>query len=423
MRCLGHILLALSLTLPGVAAAEVRDVPAGGGALARAVTTAQAGDTLRLRPGRHAGGLKITRPLTIACAEGAEIDGGGAGSVLAVTAARVEITGCLITGSGSDHETIDSGVRLLKGATGARVTGNRLRGNLYGVDIHGARDALVAGNVIEGRRDHRMNSRGNGVYVWNAPGSDVIGNDIRWGRDGIFVNTSHSNAFRNNRFRDLRFAVHYMYANRSEVTGNLSVGNHLGYAVMYSKRVKVTGNVSVDDAQHGVMLNYTNSSKVAGNLVVDGREKCLFIYNAHKNEISGNRFERCRIGVHFTAGSERNAIYGNAFVGNRMQVKYVGTKWLDWSHEGRGNYWSDFAAYDLDGDGRADTPYRPNDSMDHILWTQPAAKLLLGAPAVQLVKWAQSAFPALLPGGVIDRHPLMRPVEIAVPEWEMRHDS
>ena len=182
-------------------------------------------------------------------------------------------------------------------------------------------------------------------------------------------------------------------------------------------------NISIDDDKHGVMLNYTNSSRIEGNLVVGGKDKCLFIYNAHKNAITGNRFERCGIGVHFTAGSERNAMSDNAFVGNRTQVKYVGTKWVDWSHEGRGNYWSDFAAYDIDGDGLADTPYRPNDSMDHVLWTQPSAKLLLGAPAVQMVRWAQSAFPALLPGGVVDSAPMMRPVAIAVPDWETRHDG
>lgn len=415
--------LAFCLSLPGPAAAATVDVPAGGEALARAIETAGAGDVLRLGPGRHEGGHEISKPLTIRCAEGAEIDGGGHGSVLTVTAADVTVTRCHIHGSGDSHETLDSGVRLLKGGDGARVIGNTLIGNLYGVDIHGARNALVAGNVIEGRQDHRMNDRGNGVYVWNAPGADVIGNDIRWGRDGIFVNTSHSNRFRGNRFRDLRFAVHYMYANRSEVRGNLSIGNHLGYAVMYSKRVKVLDNVSVNDAQHGVMLNYTNSSEVRGNLVLKGDQKCLFVYNAHKNDVSGNRFERCGIGVHFTAGSERNAIHGNAFVGNRTQVKYVGSRWVDWSFEGTGNYWSDFAAYDLDGDGRADTPYRPNDSMDHVLWTQPAAKLLMGAPAVQLVKWAQSAFPALLPGGVVDTAPLMRPVDIPVPDWEMQHDG
>ena len=55
-------------------------------------------------------------------------------------------------------------------------------------------------------------------------------------------------------------------------------------------------------------------------------------------------------------------------------MKYVAIKWVEWSEDGRGNYWSDFAAYDVDGDGLADAPYCPNDSMDHVLWTQPAPR-------------------------------------------------
>jgi nitrous oxidase accessory protein len=146
-----------------------------------------------------------------------------------------------------------------------------------------------------------------------------------------------------------------------------------------------------------------------------GTEKCTFIYNAHRNAIVGNRFENCEIGIHFTAGSERNRLSANAFIGNRNQVKYVGTRYIEWSDEGRGNYWSDHPAFDLDGDGLADSPFRPNDLMDHILWSQPAAKLLLGSPAVQLVRWSQATFPAILPGGVVDSHPLMVAPEIAVP--------
>ncbi len=408
--------LALALLASPAMAAE-REVPARPGALAAAIEAAEAGEVLLLAPGVHEGGVQIERPLALRGRAGATVVGPGTGSVISVLAPDVEIGGLEIRGSGSSHETIDSGIRLGRKAARALVRGNRLLGNLYGVDIHGARNARVAGNVIEGRRDHRMNARGNGVYVWNAPGAVVEGNDIRWGRDGIFVNTSKKNTFRNNRFRDLRFAVHYMYAHSSTVEGNLSIGNDLGYAIMYSKRVKVLGNASVGDAEHGIMLNYANSSEVRGNLVLNGANRCAFIYNAHKNRIEDNRFEGCAIGIHFTAGSERNAISGNAFIANRTQVKYAGTRWMDWSEEGRGNHWSDFAAFDLDGDGIADAPYRPNDAMDHVLWRQPAAKWLLGAPAVQLVRWAQAAFPALLPGGVIDSHPLMRPVEVRLPDW------
>lgn len=98
-----------------------------------------------------------------------------------------------------------------------------------------------------------------------------------------------------------------------------------------------------------------------------------------------------------------------------MQVKYVGTRFVDWSHEGRGNYWSDNPAFDLDGNGIADRPYRPNDVMDVVLWTLPSAKALVSSPAVQMVRWAQARFPALYPGGVVDSAPLMRPAIVPPP--------
>ena len=66
-------------------------------------------------------------------------------------------------------------------------------------------------------------------------------------------------------------------------------------------------------------------------------------------------------------------------------------------------------SYDLNGDGIADTAYRPNGIIDQIVWRAPVARLLLNSPAVSIVKWAQSQFPAILPGGVADSKPLMKP--------------
>lgn len=393
------------------ATARDRTVAAGSGALQSVVERAGPGDVVRLGPGDHQGPIVLTQPVQLTGEPGARLVGTGDGTVITITGADVTVSGLEVVGSGSSHQTLDSGIKATKTATNARILDNRLEGNLVGIDVHGATDTVVRGNVIVGRRDHRVNDRGNGIYIWNAPGTVVEGNNVRYGRDGIFVNTSRDNIFRDNRFEDLRFAVHYMYTNNSEVSGNVSLNNHIGYALMYSTDLIVRGNRSLGDRDHGIMLNYANRAAVEGNLVRRGAKKCLFMYNANKNRIAGNRFEACEIGVHFTAGSERNAITGNAFIGNRTQVKYVGSRWLDWSADGQGNYWSDHAAFDIDGDGMADLPYRPNDLMDHILWTQPAARLLLGSPAVQLIRWSQSAFPALLPGGVVDSKPLMKPVE------------
>jgi nitrous oxidase accessory protein len=405
--------LFLMLATP-LRAAEVHVAP-GKGTLATAIAGAAPGDVLILTGGAYLGPVILDRSLTLQGDGTATVDGQRQGTVITVTGDDVLLTGLHVTGSGADNQAIDSGIKVVKGADRTRIEGNRLTDNMHGVDIHGGRDTVIRGNIIEGRQNPRMNERGNGFYVWNSPGTVIENNQVRWGRDGIFANASKKNTFRNNIFRDLRFAVHYMYTHDSVVSGNVSIGNHLGFAIMFSDRVTLTDNLSLGDREHGVMLNFANGADVAGNLVRGGTKKCLFIYNAHKNLIANNRFQGCGIGIHFTAGSERNMLTGNAFIGNQEQVKYVGTRFMEWSFEGRGNFWSDHPAFDLNGDGIADGVYRPNDLMDHILWSQPAAALLTGSPAVQLVRWSQSSFPAILPGGVTDSHPLMQPHDIPVP--------
>ncbi|MBZ0215491.1 MAG: nitrous oxide reductase family maturation protein NosD [Fimbriimonadaceae bacterium] len=423
MKMCGHFIRFVSITVAagiflaatGISApvfAERIEVAPGRGLLAAAINGAQSGDTLMLLPGRHTGPVKVAKSLVIDGGGQAVVAGNGDGTVITVDAPDVEIRGLEVTGSGLLLETQDSGIFLTPNAARARISGNRIFENLIGIYVSGANDALVAGNRIVGRSDMRTNERGNGVQIWNAPGAVIEHNEISAGRDGIFVTTSKRNIFRNNLMYDVRFAVHYMYTNDSEVVGNISRGNHIGYAIMFSTGIAVRDNISAGDRDRGILFNYGNEVDVSGNLVVanasgQGPEKCLFIYNSNKNRFFGNYLSGCDIGIQFTAGSERNDIYRNAFVGNRTQVKYVGTRWLEWSAEGQGNYWSDNSAFDLDGNGIGDAAYRPNDLTDQIIWRYPAAKLLLNSPSIQVLKWAQSEFPALHPGGVIDSHPLM----------------
>lgn len=379
----------------------------GLGTLGEALSQAVEGAALQLQNGVYDGKIVIDKPLTIRGVEGTLIQGDGKGTVITIDAPDVLISGVTITGSGLLLETMDAGVLITTEGDRARIEDSHLQGNLIGVNVKGPDDAIIRGNKIVGRQDLRPNERGNGVHLWNTPGSMVEKNYFRHGRDGIFVNTSKKNVFHGNKFEKLRFAVHYMYTNQSEVSGNVSIGNHLGFALMYSDRLTMRNNRSIRDRDHGIMLNYANHAEITGNVVENGGEKCVFIYNSNRNLFEENRFEGCPIGVHFTGGSADNQFTANAFIANETQVKYVGSRWLDWATDGRGNYWSDHAAFDLDGDGIADSAYRPNDLMDQVLWAHPLAKLLINSPAVQLLRWVQTQFPALYPGGVIDTSPLM----------------
>jgi nitrous oxidase accessory protein len=401
------LFVAAVLLAPGASRAASLEVAPGGDNLRQAIAASHPGDILRLAPGLHAGPIRIDHPLTLQGEPGAVLDGRGEGRTIEVTGPDVAIRGLLIRHSGA-ADPMDAAIFLEQSARAAVVEENEIRDSLVGVYVHGAADALVRDNRIFGRTDLRMNERGNGIYVWNAPGAKIVGNDISGGRDGIFTNASRKNVFRGNRIQGARFAIHYMYNNDSEVMDNISRGNHAGYVIMYSNRLLVRGNVSEDDRDHGLLLNYANESRIEGNLVRRS-DKCVFIYNANKNLFQDNWLEGCVVGIHFTAGSERNQMTGNAFVHNRTQVMYVGTRSLDWSQNGRGNYWSDDPGFDLNGDGIADTAYRPNGIIDKVVWTYPTAKLLINSPAVQVIRWAQSEFPAIHPGGIFDSAPLMAP--------------
>jgi nitrous oxidase accessory protein len=206
-----------------------------------------------------------------------------------------------------------------------------------------------------------------------------------------------------------------MYANDNEITDNVSIRNRIGFALMYSKKLKVYRNLSISDLNHGLMLHTTHKSNIAHNFIYGTGEKCLFVYTSSSNDIHDNRFEQCGVGVHFTGGSENNTFHGNSFLSNEFQVKYTGLRDYEWSHKGRGNYWSDNPAFDLDGNGIADSAYRPNTLVDWVLWRYPLAKLLIASPAVQTLRFVQEQLPTLYPGGAIDNFALMLPIPLAIP--------
>ena len=304
-----------------MASASVIKVAPGPDTLEQALAKAGPGDTLQLQKGVYYGPVTIEKSIHLVGQSGTVIDGGMQGRIITISAADVIIRNIKIQHSGIDLSVEDSGIFITAEGDRALIENNHLQENLIGIYLKGPDDAIVRNNVITGRNDLRMNERGNGVHIWNSPGSIIENNQIRYGRDGIFVTTSNKNRFLNNQFRDLRFAIHYMYTNQSEISGNTSIDNHIAYALMYSNNLTVSNNTSTGDRDRGILFNFTNYSDIKNNIVHGSPEKCVFIYNSNFNDIHANHFEACDIGVHFTAGSEQNRIWNNAFINNRTQVK------------------------------------------------------------------------------------------------------
>lgn len=153
-----------------------------------ALARAQAGDTLKLASGTYKTKLYIDKPITIEgpADRSAKIVGDRSGRTVAVHAPDVTLRNLTVSHSGMSLPAMDAGIYLEETATRALVEHNNIIDNSVGVYIHGAAESMVRENKIIGDATLRVNERGNGVTVWNAPGAQVVDNDISKGRDGIF---------------------------------------------------------------------------------------------------------------------------------------------------------------------------------------------------------------------------------------------
>lgn len=427
LKSIVSLILLLTLALVNSAGAEPTYVEPRGVGLQEAIDQAEPGDTLWLRPGVYKGNFLIDKPLTLKGDNGAILDGQGIDVTLSIIGAPdTRVEGLIIRNSGIDMTEMDAAIFLDKGSHRTVIQGNRIHARAFGIWAGESDEVLIIANRISGDTDMRSAERGDGIRMFRLTDSVIIANEIWEARDGIYIDVSHHNRLIGNILHNQRYGIHYMFSHTNDVLVNHTYDNRMGYALMMSRHLNVQGNTSVRDQNYGILLNAVTYSYLARNRSIDvmrghppgtpdghgvlGTEgKAVFIYNSQHNEFEDNLFARAEIGVHLTAGSNHNHFHGNSFVGNQHQVMYVATREQEWSHEGRGNYWSDYMGWDLRGDGIGDVPYEPNDAMDGILWKYPAAKILLNSPAVQVLRWVQRQFPVLRPSGVKDSYPLIRP--------------
>jgi nitrous oxidase accessory protein len=406
----GALCALLLASVPGAQAAEHTVRP--GESVAAAVAAARAGDVVRVLAGTYTGNVVVDKPLTLRGVGRPTLSAARRGDVVRVAAPDVTIEGFVVRDSGADLSAQNAGIYVTPRSDRVVVRDNVLADNLFGLWIEKVSAPVVAGNVVTGRRDLASAQRGNGIQLYDTRGAQVLDNDIGYTRDGIYVDVSHHALFRGNRMHDLRYGTHYMNSNDNVWEGNATYRNRGGLALMEVRRQVVRGNVAWGNEDHGIMLRTIQDSVIEDNVVV-GNGKGFFVYDAEYNVIRGNLVARNAVGMHVWAGSIHNDVDGNDFIDNEDQVRYVAARDQEWGRR-EGNYWSNYAGFDADGNGVGDVPYAASDVVDHLAWRQPLVKLLLTSPAVQSLRAVARQFPLLRAPSIVDRHPRMRPRH---PDW------
>ena len=327
----------------------------------------------------------------------AVIEGTGTGTVLDVEGDDVVIENLSIVGTGSRHTSEDSAVRL----RGRRNRLSRLLLDqvLFGASLEGCTECRAERLHVVGR-EGLAEVRGDGIKVWESHGSTVSHCLVERSRD-LVVWYSRNVTLDGNVVRGSRYGTHFMYAHDATVRNSAVVDNIVGIFVMYSARVQIENNVLAGArGPAGVGLGFKDSDSVTvrGNWIVGNTAGMYVDQTPRRPEepliIEGNVLAINAIGLRMHAQPHGVSVLANDLHENAEVAQVDGggdaTTAL-WS----GNYWSDYAGFDLDGDGTGDVAWQIKRLSSELTDMNPTLKLFRGTAALATLDAVARAVPVL----------------------------
>ncbi|GAF69767.1 unnamed protein product, partial [marine sediment metagenome] len=174
--------------------------------------------------------------------------------------------------------------------------------------------------------NNKISDIGYGIVVIRGSGNIIANNDIEriYKHDGILLYRSHDNYVINN--------------NISTALEGITLANHACNNIIY-------GN-TVTDCERGISLHFSsNNNTISYNTVADSRR--LYLHE----DWSVDNIYRSMV-LHNSSG---NHIYSNNFLDGKGQAYDDGEN--NWSLNGKGNFWGDYAGPDINKDGIGDATY------------------------------------------------------------------
>ncbi len=384
-------------------------------AITAALAAAKDGDTIEVRGGTYAETLVVEKSVTLEGVDWPVIDGGDTGTVVTLAAPNIIFRGFDVRGSGVEPDRDHAGITLLN-AKNILVENNRLSDVLFGVFVSQADDAIVRGNDITSKAQYAEGRKGDGVRLWYSRRVTIENNRLHEVRDAIAW-YSDDLILRDNTIERGRYGIHLMYSHNATIERNRVLDNSVGLYVMYSNNVTLRDNlIRGQRGPSGYALGFkdVDNATVTGNALIDNRSGA-FIDGLPFSPQGFGQFENNLIafndvGIILLQSARNNEFTGNTFWENIQQVAFQGGGNSATQNLWQGNYWSDYAGFDANGDGLGDTPYRAERLFENLTDREPLLRALIYSPAAQAVEFAGAAFPIVRPQPkVIDLAPLAQP--------------
>jgi len=377
--------------------------------ITEAISFAKDGDKIIIKSGAYKeGNIIIDKRLEITANGNVIIDGEGQHEIFTVKADSVSISGFVFKNAGISYIKENAAIKLEE-VKGALIENNTFINNFFGIYLAKSEDCVIRNNVIsaEGKTEA---ASGNGIHLWYCKNIIIQSNRTSGHRDGIYLEFVKDAEIKNNfSEKNLRYGLHFMFSDGCVYSANQFQKNGAGVAVMYSKNVNMSDNTFNDNwgpASYGLLLKDISESKIERNQFISNTSG-IYIEGSSRSKFNNNIFEKNGWAIKLMANSMNNTFHRNDFIANSFDVA---TNSRQNFNTFENNYYSKYKGYDLTKNGIGDVPYRPVKLYSIIVEQQPPSLVLLNSLFIELLDIAESVFPSLTPGALVDNLPSMRKI-------------
>jgi nitrous oxidase accessory protein len=122
------------------------------------------------------------------------------------------------------------------------------------------------------------------------------------------------------------------------------------------------------------------------------------------------------VALQMFSSADYNTFTANNFVENLSPLQLIGrsttTRWAD---NGRGNFWSNYDGYDLNGDGIGDVPHKVQNVFEYMEGRYPRLRIYLNSPVAQALSMSERILPLVKGSSEADTAPLMKASALQYP--------
>lgn len=377
-----------------------------------AIAASKSGDSIFVDPGIYKeGNINITQPLTLIGKNMPVLDGEMKYEIISFRANHITVKGFKIINSGEDAVTNIGAVRLYDSHY-STIENNVFENNYFGIYIQRGYQCLIQNNRITSSRATSQEGSGDGIHAWVSQELWIKNNYIEGHKDGIYLEkVKESYIYHNYSVRNLRYGLHFMFANDNVYVNNTFNNNNAGVAVMYSNNVGMVGNNFINnwgDSNYGLLLKDIGFSKIKHNRF-HNNTTAIFMDSASKIDFYQNDFENNGWAMKINSNCMENRIVNNNFINNTFDVSTTGSAMMN---DFKKNYWDKYEGYDLNKDQIGDVPFHPLSLYSVLVQNNPSVMLLFRTFFVDLLDRTEKIIPSLTPENFVDGQPLMKRVKI-----------